>query len=67
MTGTVQRIGCDGHTQFVIIDGRYARWPCTHHQCPDATRSKRAGERAYHVHDLQTGERWTEYEAKEAA
>lgn len=67
MTGEVERIGCASHTHFVIIDGRYVRWLCTHHHCPDAVKARREGLRAFHVRDLQTGEEWTEYEARNAA
>lgn len=62
MTGAVQRIGCSGHTHFVIIDGRYARWRCKDRNCDCAAKAHATGQWAFHVHDLQTGEQWTEWE-----
>lgn len=64
-TRQVKMIGCAGHTHLVVRENRFLRWRCKHHQCPDAMEARRRGLHCYHVHDVVTGEEWTEYEDAE--
>ena len=55
-------VGCEGHTEFLLIDGRYIRWRCTDRNCPDVQRVKQRGAWVFHVFDTRSGKRWTEVE-----
>lgn len=55
-------VGCEGHTSFLLIDRRYIRWRCMDRNCPDVRDARKRGMWAFHVHDIVTGESWTEDE-----
>jgi hypothetical protein len=59
---SITHIGYGGHPIAILIGGRYVRWRCTYHHCPDVQRLKPIGKHTYHVFDIQTGEAWTEDE-----
>jgi hypothetical protein len=55
-------VGCDGHTEFLLIDERYIRWRCTDRNCPEMLAAKRRGMWLFHVFDTVTKERTNEEE-----